>query len=154
MPTCTGDAGTVGYTCSYAKQGTTAFIGEQQVDIHGLLQHQESNTTPFYNESQGNSFYINGQPGATDPTTRQLERDVANATVFDSYDGANEKIAQYEADPTAEQLLHFVNADPARTPSFTAFPKGDFFFTIGTQDTSTHLDGCTAGTTAATAATG
>ena len=129
-------------------------IGEQQVDIHGLLQHQESNTTPFYNESQGNSFYINGQPGATDPTTRQLERDVANATVFDSYDAANENIAQYEADPTVEQLLHFVNADPARTPSFTAFPKGDFFFTIGTQDTSKNVDGCTAGTTAATAGTG
>jgi hypothetical protein len=157
-PTCTGVSGTAGYTCSYAKQGTTAFIGEQQVDIHGLLQHQESNTTPFYNESQGNSFYINGQPGATDPTTRQLERDVANATVFDSFDASNEKIAQYEADPTVEQLLHFVNADPARTPSFTAFPKGDFFLTIGTQDTSSpppgKLDGCTAGTTAATAATG
>ena len=153
-PTCTGTPDTIAYACSYAKQGTTGFIGEQQVDIHGLLQHQESNTTPFYNESQGNSFYINGQPGATDPTTRQLERDVANATVFDSYDQANEKIAQYEADPTAEQLLHFVNADPARTPSFTAFPKGDFFFTIGTKDTSSNPDGCTAGTTAATAATG
>jgi hypothetical protein len=151
---CSGTPDTMAYTCSYAKQGTTSFIGEQQVDIHGLLQHQESNTTPFYNESQGNSFYINGQPGETAPVTRQLERDVANATVFDSFDATNENIAQYEADPTVEQLLHFVNADPNRTPSFTAFPKPDFFFTIGTQDTSGHVDGCTSGTTAATAATG
>ncbi len=153
-PACTGNAGTIGYACSYAKQGTTSLIGEQQVDIHGLLLHQESNTTTFYNEPQGNSIFINGQPGATDPTTRQLERDFAHASVLDTYDGANENIAQYEADPAAEQILHFVNADPARTPSFTVFPKGDFFLTSGTQDTSTKLDGCIAGTTPATAATG
>jgi hypothetical protein len=45
-----------------------------------------------------------------------------------------------------------VNADPNRTPSFTVFPKPDFFFTGGTKDTSSSLDGCPAGTTAATAA--
>lgn len=153
-PTCTGTPDTVGgatgYSCSYPK-GT---LGEQQVDIHGLLQHQEGNTTAFYNESQGNSFYIAGQPGETDPVTRQLERDVANANVFDSYDNSTENIVNYEADPTVEQLLHFVSADPARTASFTAFPKPDFFFTIGMQDTSKAVDGCTAGTTQATASTG
>jgi len=38
------------------------------------------------------------------------------------------------ADPLAEQLLHFTNADPNRTPSFTVFPPGDYFFSSGTTD--------------------
>ncbi len=49
-----------------------------------------------------------------------------------------------------EQLLHFVNADPNRTPSFTAFPKPDYFFTIGATDGSSP---CASGTTAGNAAT-
>jgi hypothetical protein len=91
--------------------------------------------------------------------TRQLERDFGSARVSDSYDNATENLTQYEVDPTVEQLLHFVNADPNRTPSFTVFPKGDFFLTSGVNDiaaTSTKppvLDGCPAGTTAANAST-
>jgi hypothetical protein len=46
-----------------------------------------------------------------------------------------------------------VNADPNRTPSFTVWPKGDFFLTSGIGDTRTALDGCPAGTTAANAST-
>jgi hypothetical protein len=126
-------------------------IGERQVSIHGLLQNQLGNSTPFYNESQGNSFYINGNPGPNDPVTRQLERDVAKAKANNPYDGDSaQTIAQYEADPSAEQLLHFVNADPNRTPSFTMFPKPDYFFTIGATDGNAP---CTAGTTAGNAAT-
>jgi hypothetical protein len=51
-------------------------------------------------------------------------------------------------DPTAEQLLHFVNADPNRTPSFTVWPNPDVFFSRGMGDS------CAKGTTAATAVTG
>ena len=127
-----------GTSCSYSTVAGTPRIGEQQVSIHGLLQNQEGNTTGFYNESQGNSIYINGQPGPNDPVTRKLERDFFSATANDVFDGnVQENITQYEADPTVEQLLHFVNADPARTPSFTLFPKPDFFFTIGESDGST-----------------
>ena len=55
----------------------------------------------------------------------------------DVYDGnVQENLAQYEADPTVEQLLHFVNADANRTPSFTVFPKPDYFLTGGTSDGS------------------
>lgn len=139
QPTC--DAGTIswmaGTKCSYATVGGVPRIGEQQVSIHGLLANQEGNTTPFYNESQGNSIYINGQPGPNDPATRQMEHDFFSATANDVFDGnVQENITQYEADPTAEGLLHFVNADPARTPTFTLFPKPDFFFTIGASDGS------------------
>ena len=153
QPTCTGTPATLDYTCSYATGASGPAIGEQFVQIHGLLKNQLGNTTPFYDEPQGNSVFITGNPGATDPVTRQLERDFGNAQVFDSYDNATENLAQYEVDPATEQLLHFVNADPNRTPSFTVFPKGDFFMTGKTMDTSSNLDGCPAGTTAANAAT-
>jgi hypothetical protein len=141
---CTGTPGTLGYTCSYPA-GT---LGEQAINIHGLLQNQLANSTPFYNEPQGNSVFITGNPGPNDATTRQLERDFANAQANNSYD-ANpaQNITQYEADPAVEQLLHFVNADPNRTPSFTVFPKPDFFLSSGTSDS------CGAGTTQANAAT-
>ena len=159
QPNCTGTPGTLDYTCSYASQGTTPAIGEQFVNIHGLLQHEFNNTTPFYNEPQGNSIYITGNPGPMDPSTRQLERDFGNAQVFDAFDNATENLTNYEVDPEVEQLLHFTNADPNRTPSFTIWPKGDFFLTSGVNDiagTSTRppvFDGCSAGTTAADAST-
>jgi hypothetical protein len=141
---CTGTPGTLGYTCSYPA-GT---LGEQAINIHGLLQNQLGNSTPFYNEPQGNSVFITGNPGPNDATTRQLERDFANAQANNTYDAnAAQNITQYEADPAVEQLLHFVNADPNRTPSFTVFPKPDFFLSSGTSDS------CGAGTSQANAAT-
>jgi hypothetical protein len=141
---CTGTPGTLGYTCSYPA-GT---LGEQAINIHGLLTNQLTNSTPFYNEPQGNSVFITGNPGPTAATTRQLERDFANAQASNSYDAnAAQNITQYEADPAVEQLLHFVNADPNRTPSFTVFPKPDFFLSSGTSDS------CGTGTTQANAAT-
>jgi hypothetical protein len=147
QPNCMGTPETLGYQCSYATGAQGPAIGEQFVDIHGLLKNQLGNTTPFYNEPQGNSIFITGNPGPTDPATRQLERDFGNAQVFDSYDNATENLAQYEVDPEVEQLLHFVNADPNRTPSFTVWPKGDFFLTSGTSDN------CASGVTADNAST-
>jgi hypothetical protein len=148
-PTCTGTPATLGYTCSYPN----GLLGERQVSIHGLLQNQLGNSTPFYNESQGNSIYINGNPGPNDPVTRQLERDFANAKANNPFDGDSaQTITQYEADPAVEQLLHFVNADPNRTPSFTLFPKPDYFFTIGATDGAASSQ-CAPGTTADNAAT-
>jgi hypothetical protein len=142
-PSCTGTPGMMGYSCTYT--GTT--IGEQAVNIHGLLKAQESDAIPFYNEPQGNSVYITGNPAPTSSTTRQLERDFTKATANDAYDGnVPEKLAQYIADPTVEQLLHFTNADANRTPSFTVFPKPDYYLSSGTSDK------CPAGTTATNAA--
>ena len=69
-------------------------LGEMQVGIHGLLQNQLNNTTPFYNEPQGNSIFITGNPGPNDPVTRQLERDFANATANDVYDGASRRTSR------------------------------------------------------------
>jgi hypothetical protein len=147
-PTCSGSPGMTGYTCDYSKAGT---IGEQAVNIHGLLQNQQGlpNTTQygFYNEPQGNAIFINGNPSPTSDTTRTIERDFANAKANNTYDNdPAQNITQYEADPTVEQLLHFVNADPNRTPSFDVFPKPDYFLSSGTTDS------CGAGTNADNAA--
>jgi hypothetical protein len=53
--------------------------------------------------------------------------------MVDPYDGSTpEPVSKWIVDPTAEALLHFVNADPNRTPSFTVFPNPDVFFSQGT----------------------
>jgi hypothetical protein len=75
------------------------------------------------------TFYVNGQPGRTDPTVRALERDAATATLPDPYaGGADVPIAQRLADTVEEKTLHMINADPKRTPTFTMFGNPDFYF--------------------------
>jgi hypothetical protein len=132
------------YLCSYA----AGQLGEVSTDIHSLLQYETGDPASFgfYSQPQGESLYVLG--GADTATVRQLERDVGGLTMVDPYDGPNpEPVAKWMVDPTAEQLLHFVNADPNRTPSFTVWPNPDVFFTGGTGDS------CPAGTNAGNAAT-
>jgi hypothetical protein len=136
-PTCSGLPGTMSYTCIYANGQK----GEQAVDIHGLLNLQQGVTTAFYNEPQGNAVYMSGQPSATDQKTRNLERAFANATAQDAYDATADHVAKWEVDQSAEQLLHFTDADPDRTPTFTVFPEPDFYLSSGTKDTCAHGTG-------------
>ena len=60
---------------------------------------------------------------------RQFEHDVASLTnPLNPYSGtANERITNYLANPVEEGILHFVNADPARTPTLAMFAKPDYF---------------------------
>jgi len=152
-PTCTGTPGVAidtahggqtPYLCSYA----AGQIGEVATDVHSLLSLQSDDNASFYSQPQGEALYVTGASN-TSGTVRQLERDVSSLTMVDPYDGAKpEPVSKWMVDPTAEQLLHFVDADPNRTPSFTVWPNPDVFFTQGTSDS------CAAGTTAATAPTG
>jgi hypothetical protein len=151
-PTCTGtpgvamDTATSGqtpYLCSYP----AGQIGEVATKIHSLLNFQTGDTASFFSQPQGEAVYATGSSNNA-AAIRQLERDFASITMVDPYDGPNpEPVTKWMVDPTAEQLLHFVNADPNRTPSFTVWPNPDVFFTQGTSDS------CPTGTTAATAAT-
>jgi hypothetical protein len=122
--------------CNY----TAGQIGEINTNLPGLLAAQKGNTTPFTVEPQGAVVYVNGQPALADSAARQLERDVGSLTnPNDPYTGvANEPIAAYLAGGTEEQILHIVNADPARTPTFALFPKPDYFF--GSPVTCTPAD--------------
>lgn len=140
QPTCTPTTTFPNVTCSYSKTQ----VGELQTDLPALLKLEEGNTTPFDFEPQAGAIYANGQPGANDPVFRKLERDAGMISAANPYSGVtNEPIANYLADPTEERILHYVTADPARTPTFTLFPKPDYYFAGGT--------GCTAATTGAAA---
>ena len=104
-------------------------FGELGGNITGLLATQKGNTTPFSLEQDtAPEFYVTGNPGANDPAVRKLEHDVAGLTADNPYAGGNQLITNYLASPVEEAILHMVNADPARTPTFALFGKPDYFW--------------------------
>ena len=133
-PTCTGTPGTTTYHCTYPA-GT---LGELNTNLTGLLATQTGNTTSFsVHADSAPNVYVTGQPGATDPVTRNLERDMASLKANNPYagqtnvSGTGQTVANWLADPVEERILHFVNADPARTPTFTLFAKPDYYLSDG-----------------------
>ena len=107
-------------------------FGELAGNMTGLLATQKNNTTPFSLESDtAPEFYVTGKPGPNDPVVRRLERDVSGLTANNPYAGGTQPITNYLADPAEMAILHMVNADPARTPTFALFAKPDYFFTPG-----------------------
>jgi hypothetical protein len=129
--TCDG----VKVVCTYPA-GT---FGELNTNVTGLLATQKNNTTGFtLEQDSAPQFYVTGRPGPSAEKVRTLERDVAGLTASNPYSGnANEKLTNYLADRTEEAILHIVNADPARTPTFTMFAKPDYFLHPGTANCST-----------------
>jgi hypothetical protein len=105
-------------------------FGELGGNIQGLLATERGNTTAYSIESDtAPEFYVTGNPPADAPQVRQMERDVASLTANNPYTGnSSQLITNYLADPTEEAILHMVNADPARTPTFALFAKPDYFF--------------------------
>ncbi|HYB86823.1 MAG TPA: hypothetical protein VEC76_08235 [Streptosporangiaceae bacterium] len=126
--TVSGNTVTVGVPCTYP----AGSFGELAGNLTGLLATQAGNTTPFTVESDtAPEFYVTGNPGPDTPAVRTLERDVGSLTAANPYAGSTQKIANYLADPTEEAILHMVNADPARTPTFALFAKPDYFLSTG-----------------------
>lgn len=124
QPTPAGCDG-VTVACHYA----AGQIGELQSNIKGLLSTTASSGTAFDIEPQGASIYVHGQPGAADPAVRQLERDTLAMTADDPYTGVNgERIVNYQASALEQRVLHMQTADPLRTPTYSLFPKPDFYF--------------------------
>jgi hypothetical protein len=109
-------------------------IGEIDANLSRLLATQANNTTPFsVHSDSAPTFYINGNPGQTDPITRQLERDVGALTAVNPITGNTDKIAQAMADITEQRFLHMVTSDPSRTPNFVVFANDNYFnFASGT----------------------
>ena len=107
-------------------------FGELDANITGMLATEKGDTTPLSIESDtAPEFYLTGDPGPNDVTTRKVERDVAGLTADNPYAGGTQDITNYIADPVEEGILHMVNADPARTPTFALFAKPDYFFFNG-----------------------
>jgi hypothetical protein len=113
-------------------------FGELAANVTGLLATQKNDTTPFSLESDSApEFYVTGKPGPNAPQVRTLERDVGGLTAANPYTGTTQKIANWLADPAEEAILHMVNADPARTPTFAMFAKPDYFLSPGAANCST-----------------
>ena len=86
------------------------------------------------------------------------ERDTAAITADNPYSGTSgEKIVNYQAGAIEQRILHLETADPLRTPTFTVFPKPDYFFGPRARRTATRRASASPrgspGTTATTART-
>ena len=126
--TVSGTTVTPDVLCTYP----TGTFGELAGNLPGLLATEQSNTTPFTLEADSApEFYVTGNPGPSDPAVRTLERDAGALTAANPYTGTTQPIANYLADPTEEAILHLVNADPARTPTFAMFARPDYFLSSG-----------------------
>jgi len=114
-------------------------IGELNGNLTGLLATQRANLTPFavHSDSAPN-FYVTGNPARDAAVTRTLERDAAALTASNPYKGgATENVVSFLADPVEMKLLHMLTADPARTPTFTAFARPDYFLFAGAPNCTT-----------------
>ena len=121
--TVSGDTVTPDVLCTYP----AGSFGELAGNMTGLLT-AAGNTTPFALENDtAPEFYATGNPGPDTPAVRSLEHLTAGLTNNNPYTGTNQTIANFLADPTEEAILHMVNADPARTPTFAMFAKPDYF---------------------------
>jgi hypothetical protein len=110
-------------------------VGEVQANLPGLLQTERHDTTPFVVEPQGAAVYVTNpaakavSPRPDDPAVRRLERDTAALTADNPHSGVKgETIVNYQAGATEQRILHLETADPQRTPTFTVFPKPDYYF--------------------------
>ena len=126
QPTPAGCDG-VTVACNYADRPDRRAAGEHQGPAR---RPRPSAGTQFDIEPQGAAIYVHGQPAANDPTVRQLERDTArDDRPNNPYSGVNnEKITKYQAGALEQRVLHMQTADPLRTPTYTLFPKPDYFF--------------------------
>ncbi len=126
--TVSGDTVTPDVPCTYPA-GT---FGELSGNLTGLLATQKNNTTPFSVVSDSSPYvYVTGHPGPNDASVRTLERDIGGLTAANPYTGTTQRITNYLADPAEAAILHMVNADPARTPTFTMFARPDYFLSTG-----------------------
>jgi hypothetical protein len=128
--TVSGDTVTPDVPCTYP----AGSFGELSGNLSGLLATQKNNTTLFATPASGDSspyIYVNGNPAQNSDVVRTLERDTGGLTAANPYTGTTQPVTNYLADQTEMAILHMVDADPARTPTFTMFAKPDYFLNTG-----------------------
>lgn len=107
-------------------------FGELAGNLTGLLATLAGDTTPFTVEADtAPEFYVTGNPSAISAGVRSLEKHVAGLTASNPYTGGVQPITNYLADPTEQAILHMVNADPVRTPTFAMFARPDYYLSTG-----------------------
>jgi hypothetical protein len=128
----TAEAGGAGF-------GTAGFqrnVGEADVNLPALVKGVTGDATTWgQNFDDAPTILVPNQAdhtaaplGPNDPAVRKLERELATLTEYNPINGRDDPIAQDLADQTEERILHMVNSDPARTPTFTMFGNPDFYF--------------------------
>jgi len=119
-PTPANCTGAPGNYCSYTTKS------EVNVNLPGLLATQANNTTPFaIHNDPAPALWLTGNPDRSSSTARQLERDMLGLSITNPLTGNTDKVAYQMADSVEEKILHFVSADPMRTPTLTAFSGED-----------------------------
>ncbi|AMN40704.1 hypothetical protein [Rhodoplanes sp. Z2-YC6860] len=109
--------------CGYGR------VGEIEVALDRMLATQRRNVTTFDIHSDGApAFYIQGNPGATDPVARTLAQDAGRLTAVNPITGKTDTLVAFLADRAELKLLHMVTASPARTPSFVMFGDADYYY--------------------------
>src|SRR5260370_9905250 len=114
-PGCNG----VVVTCTY----DPTKLGSVEVALDTLLQQQGITTGFGLKGDSAPDYYLDGNPGANDPKTRQMERAIGNLVVTNPLTGSSERLIDFMADHAALRALHMVTSDPLRTPTFTHFNK-------------------------------
>jgi len=108
----------------------TTNLGEVGIDLRQLLLTELNDTTQLsVHSDDAPTVYIKGNPGASDPMSRSLERNLAKLIAFDPIKNGNVSVMKRMAGPAEMALLHMVTNDPARTPTLTLFADDDFFIT-------------------------
>jgi hypothetical protein len=111
--------------CTYSK------VGEVQGNLTGMLAANGVSTPFDVQADSAPSIYIHGQPGATAPRVRAMERAVARLSADNLSTGRTVRLTGYLADPVELKLLHMITSDPKRTPSFTLFGNPNFWLSSG-----------------------
>jgi hypothetical protein len=130
--------GTLAYAhtnCSTLTACPSNQIGEVNANLPPLM---PAGTPSFaVHSDDAPTVYVAGNPPRTDTSVRKMERDLGSMTLPDPYvnNGAQAPIMAALADSVQMRILHMINADPARTPTFTLFGTADIFFTAGANPT-------------------
>jgi hypothetical protein len=141
-PGCDG----VTVACQYdtAEQGGAAFgtagfarnVGEVDSNLPALVKGLSGDATTFgFDNDDAPAIIVPNQsspsgprPGQNDPAVRALEREISGASEPDPITGQTTPVTVNMADQAEESILHMINSDPNRTPTFTLFGNDDFFF--------------------------
>ncbi|HET7326514.1 MAG TPA: hypothetical protein VFJ14_04430 [Nocardioidaceae bacterium] len=113
-------------------------IGEINSNIDTLManQHPEITTKFTVHGDDAPTFYLSGNPGQNDPSTRAFERAVSGLTAVNPYTGNTDPLMVRMAGHAEMKLLHmYTTGDPDRNASFAFFGDPNYFLTDYPSDT-------------------
>jgi hypothetical protein len=144
-PKCNGTT----VACNYgAPNSSSRDEGEIDVNLPGLLKTDYNITTPIgFDFDDAPAILVpNGDTetglGADDPTVRNMEYDVSKTQVFEPTLNQNQPVSVNMADQTEEGILHMLNGDPKRDPTFTLFGNDNFYFEGSCDSGASTTPGC------------